>query len=247
MIDHRAIRRAQMIAHNLMRREHHADGDSVGTNDLGGPSPESLIDAQPTPERGWLEDALSRAKEYSMPRMEDYQRGVEGPAALTQAGIENMKSGDWRRMLAGAGQDILGTISTPFAPIAGAVEAAKGSAERTFGPAAGHAVDVASMVNPDVLPLTIGKAGSLVGHYGPEIAIFAGPMAKTADLEQFKFKTIPSKPTSYEDNYTLAIRMLELSVEEIIDVEENIFNQLVLDEWGWKQQFTTLSASYKSV
>ena len=72
-------------------------------------------------------------------------------------------------------------------------------------------------------------------------------MAKTADLEQFKFKTIPSKPTSYEDNYTRAIRMLELSVEAIIDVEESIFNQLVLDEWGWKQQFTTLSASYKSV
>jgi len=72
-------------------------------------------------------------------------------------------------------------------------------------------------------------------------------MAKTADLEQFKFKTIPSKPTSYEDNYTRAIRMLELSVEEIIDVEEHIFNQLVLDEWGWKQQFTAMAATYKSI
>lgn len=72
-------------------------------------------------------------------------------------------------------------------------------------------------------------------------------MAKTADLDQFKFKTIPSKPTSYEDNYTRAIRMLELSVEDTIDVEEHIFNQLVLDEWGWKQQFTAMSASYKAV
>ena len=72
-------------------------------------------------------------------------------------------------------------------------------------------------------------------------------MAKTAELEKFKFKSIPSKPTSYEDNYTRAIRMLELSVEEIIDVEEHIFNQLVLDEWGWKQQFSTLTASYKTI
>jgi hypothetical protein len=72
-------------------------------------------------------------------------------------------------------------------------------------------------------------------------------MAKTADLDQFKFKVIPSKPTSYEDNYSRAIRMLELSVEEIIDVEEHIFNQLVLDEWGWKQQFTAMAATYKSI
>ena len=72
-------------------------------------------------------------------------------------------------------------------------------------------------------------------------------LAKTADLAQFKFKAIPSAPVSYEDNYTRAIRMLELSVEDVIEIEEHIFNQLVLDEWGWKQQFTAMSAMYKSV
>lgn len=71
--------------------------------------------------------------------------------------------------------------------------------------------------------------------------------AKTADLEKFKFRAMPNPPTSYEDNYNRAIRMLELSVEDVIDIEEHIFNQLVLDEWGWKQQFTAMSAMYKSV
>lgn len=71
--------------------------------------------------------------------------------------------------------------------------------------------------------------------------------AKTADLNLFKFKTIPSAPTNYEDNYTKAIRMLELSVEDIIEVDEHIFNQLVLDEWGWKQNFTAMAATYKSL
>lgn len=71
--------------------------------------------------------------------------------------------------------------------------------------------------------------------------------AKTGDLAQFKFKAIPSAPTNYEDNYTRAIRMLELSVEDVIDVEEHIFNQLVLDEWGWKQNFTAMAATYKSL
>jgi hypothetical protein len=47
------------------------------------------------------------------------------------------------------------------------MEAAKGSAERTFGPAAGQAVDVASNLNPDFLPTALAKAA----HYSPELAM----------------------------------------------------------------------------
>lgn len=71
-------------------------------------------------------------------------------------------------------------------------------------------------------------------------------IAKTADLEQFKkMKATPAAPISYEDAYTRAIRMLELSVEDIIEVEEDIFNQLVLDEWSWKRSFTVANTMYK--
>lgn len=71
--------------------------------------------------------------------------------------------------------------------------------------------------------------------------------ANTGDLGSFKFRAMPQAPASYEDNYNRAIRMLELSVEDIIEVEEHIFNQLVLDEWGWKQNFVAQSALYKSI
>lgn len=72
-------------------------------------------------------------------------------------------------------------------------------------------------------------------------------VAKTADLEEFKkMKAIPSAPTSYENDYKRAIRMLELSVEDVIEVEEDVFNQLVLDEWSWKRQFTVANTMYKS-
>lgn len=72
-------------------------------------------------------------------------------------------------------------------------------------------------------------------------------LAKTGDLDKIsKIKSIPNKPSSYEDNYNRAIRMLELSVEDIIELEEDIFNQLVLDEWQWKHQFVASSALYKS-
>jgi len=55
-----------------------------------------------------------------------------------------------------------------------------------------------------------------------------------------------SKVPSHEASYKRAIRMLELSVEDIIEVEEDIFNQLVLDEWSWKNQFVNLTLLYKT-
>ena len=73
-------------------------------------------------------------------------------------------------------------------------------------------------------------------------------LVKTGDLEKIaRTKPMPGKPVSYESNYTRAIRMLELSVEKEIDVEEDIFNQLVLDEWAWKNAFVASASLYKSI
>ena len=71
-------------------------------------------------------------------------------------------------------------------------------------------------------------------------------IAKSGDLETFKkMRSMPSAPVQYSESYHRAIRMLELSVEDIIEVEEDVFNQLVLDEWGWKNHFIATSSSYK--
>lgn len=73
-------------------------------------------------------------------------------------------------------------------------------------------------------------------------------LAKTGDLDQIaKIRAMPQRPQSYEDSYNRAIRMMELSVEDVIEVEEDVFNQLVLDEWHWKHQFVASSALYKSI
>jgi len=72
--------------------------------------------------------------------------------------------------------------------------------------------------------------------------------AQTGDIEQFaKIKTMPPRPMSYEDNYRRAERMLELSIDDVIEVEEDIFNQLVLDEWSWKHSFSTSNTLYKTL
>lgn len=72
-------------------------------------------------------------------------------------------------------------------------------------------------------------------------------LAKTAELEEFrKIKSVPTPPQSYEDSYRRAIRMLELSIDEIIEIEEDIFNQLVLDEWSWKRGFVASNSMIKA-
>lgn len=73
-------------------------------------------------------------------------------------------------------------------------------------------------------------------------------LAKTGELDKIsKIKAMPAAPTSYEKDYDRAIRMLELSVEDTIELESDVFNQLVLDEWHWKHQFTVSSALYKTL
>jgi hypothetical protein len=73
-------------------------------------------------------------------------------------------------------------------------------------------------------------------------------IANTGELDKIsRIKTIPQSPTSHEKEYERAIRMLELSVEKEIEVEEDIFNQLVLDEWAWKHQFVASASLYKSM
>ena len=73
-------------------------------------------------------------------------------------------------------------------------------------------------------------------------------LAKTGELNKIaKIKAMPSAPSSYEKEYDRAIRMLELSVEKEIEVEEDVFNQLVLDEWHWKNAFVASASLYKSL
>lgn len=73
-------------------------------------------------------------------------------------------------------------------------------------------------------------------------------LARSQDLTQFtKINPIPMPPVSYETNYIKAIRMLELSVDDELEIDEQTFNQLVLDEWSWKNNFNFSSQLYKSI
>jgi hypothetical protein len=71
---------------------------------------------------------------------------------------------------------------------------------------------------------------------------------KKIDMDRLKQpKHYPPAPKSFATEYSRAARMLELGVEDVIEVEEDIFNQLVLDEWSWKHQFQASSVMYKTM
>jgi len=61
------------------------------------------------------------------------------------------------------------------------------------------------------------------------------------------WKQLPPEPVSFESEYNRAIRMLEMSVETDLDVEAQVFNQLALDEWSWKNQFLNVSTLVKGM
>lgn len=72
--------------------------------------------------------------------------------------------------------------------------------------------------------------------------IHSNDLTKMAKLQSY-----PQRPVSYESEYNRAISMLEYSIDDVIELESHQFQQLVMDEWGWKQSFTAVSSSYKSL
>lgn len=55
------------------------------------------------------------------------------------------------------------------------------------------------------------------------------------------------KPQMHLRDYDLAIRMLEMSVDENIEIEQDDFNRYVMDEWAWKAGFATTYSNYTNL
>ena len=64
----------------------------------------------------------------------------------------------------------------------------------------------------------------------------------TTDI--FEFAVIPRKPTEHIKDYQRAIQMLQMSVEDIIELTEREFSELVMDEWQWKHEFEMTKTLY---
>jgi len=56
--------------------------------------------------------------------------------------------------------------------------------------------------------------------------------------------SFPSKPVSYEKDYSVAIRMFEMEVNDVVELTEEEFRQFVCDEWNWKRKFDMMKTAY---
>ena|SRR5690606_17829516 len=53
-------------------------------------------------------------------------------------------------------------------------------------------------------------------------------------------------PRNYTDEYDQAIAMLEWTQDEVIELTPQQFNQLVLNNWEWSNNFYSLNSAYSS-
>jgi hypothetical protein len=51
-------------------------------------------------------------------------------------------------------------------------------------------------------------------------------------------------PEDHLKDYDRAIRMMEMEVEDVIELTEQDFNQYVMDEWNWKDNWSTSNSAY---
>ena len=53
-------------------------------------------------------------------------------------------------------------------------------------------------------------------------------------------------PVDHTADYDRALEMLAMSVDDVVELTEERFAQIVMDDWGWKEQFTASTAAYLS-
>ncbi len=55
-----------------------------------------------------------------------------------------------------------------------------------------------------------------------------------------------SRPISHEDDYNEIIDMMEVSVDEVINLDASSFKSYFKNEWSWSGGFNTQATMYKS-
>lgn len=72
----------------------------------------------------------------------------------------------------------------------------------------------------------------------------------TENLKSFKEKKPTSlviterAPENHTADYDRALKMLEMSVEDVIEISKEEFTQLVQDDWSWKKSWGISNSKY---
>ena len=90
-------------------------------------------------------------------------------------------------------------------------------------------------------------ASSLVSATSDESGLYAGTATAKEFVDRARTRVAALAPPRHHlDAYERAIRMAEMSQDEVVELDAGSFDRLVMDNWEWKQQFASTTAAYTS-
>jgi hypothetical protein len=107
---------------------------------------------------------------------------------------------------------------------------------------------------PDLLAkLEANRAGhraifeeALEGYRTKAIELFSAEVEKIRSGQKFRSFVSLTEPEDHTADYDAAIGMLQLSLDDAVELDEQSYRSFVLDEWDWKRQFLATNRSYSA-
>jgi hypothetical protein len=84
------------------------------------------------------------------------------------------------------------------------------------------------------------------GYLKKAIELLEQKLASARKGERISMHFSLQQPVDQTKEYDRAIRMLEMSTDTIVELEEHDFQQYVMDDWAWKGQFLASNSAYST-
>jgi hypothetical protein len=85
---------------------------------------------------------------------------------------------------------------------------------------------------------------ALEGYRKQVIAELEVMLAEAKSGRQIRRAVSLVEPINQTSDYDRIIRILEMETRDEIQLQEREFAQYVMDDWAWKQQFTSMTSTY---
>lgn len=87
---------------------------------------------------------------------------------------------------------------------------------------------------------------AVAGYREESVAKLTSMLEAAKGGQHIETSTGLKPPVQHLKDYDRVVRMLEMSTAEEIKISENQFQQYVMDEWSWKEQFATAANMYSN-
>lgn len=87
---------------------------------------------------------------------------------------------------------------------------------------------------------------ALEGYREQCVVILRDKIAALSDGRSPTLQIMMSRPEDHTRDYDRVIKMLELSISETFEMDEQMFAQYVMDDWRWKRDWLRMSSRYAS-